>query len=132
MIPAIEQESTAEIIALQEDKMRQLLKYLKANSPYYKNLFSKLNIDIDSIQSLDDLSKLPTTSKTDLQENNDAFFCVPKEEIVDFATTSGTLGSPVTFGLTDRDLDRLAYNESISFACAGIKKGDVVQLMTLL
>ena len=132
MIPAIEQQSSAEIIALQEEKMRQLLQYLNANSPYYKNLFSDLKIDLDSIKTLDDLSKLPTTSKTDLQENNDAFFCVPKEEIIDFATTSGTLGSPVIFGLTDKDLDRLAYNESISFACAGIQKGDVVQLMTTM
>lgn len=132
MIPAIEQKSTSEIIAIQEEKLRQLLIYLKANSPYYQAVFSKLNIQIEEIQTLADLAKLPTTSKTDLQENNDAFFCVPKEEIIDFATTSGTLGSPVIFGLTDKDLDRLAYNEAISFACAGIQKGDVVQLMTTM
>lgn len=132
MIPAIEQKSTSEIIAIQEEKLRQLLIYLKANSPYYQAVFSKLNIQIEEIQTLADLAKLPTTSKTDLQENNDAFFCVPKEEIIDFATTSGTLGSPVIFGLTDKDLDRLAYNEAISFACAGIRKGDVVQLMTTM
>lgn len=132
MIPAIEQQSTSEIIAIQEEKLRQLLIYLKANSPYYQAVFSKLNIQIEEIQTLADLAKLPTTSKTDLQENNDAFFCVPKEEIIDFATTSGTLGSPVIFGLTDKDLDRLAYNEAISFACAGIRKGDVVQLMTTM
>lgn len=132
MIPAIEQKSTSEIIAIQEEKLRQLLIYLKANSPYYQAVFSKLNIDIEKIQTLADLAKLPTTSKTDLQENNDAFFCVPKEEIIDFATTSGTLGSPVIFGLTHQDLDRLAYNEAISFACAGIRKGDVVQLMTTM
>ena len=132
MIPAIEQKSTSEIIALQEEKLRQLLIYLNANSPYYQAVFAKLNIDIENIQTLADLAKLPTTSKTDLQENNDAFFCVPKEEIIDFATTSGTLGSPVIFGLTDQDLDRLAYNEAISFACAGIQKGDVVQLMTTM
>lgn len=132
MIPAIEQKSTSEIIAIQEEKLRQLLIYLKANSPYYQAVFAKLNIDIEDIQTLADLAKLPTTSKTDLQENNDAFFCVSKEEIIDFATTSGTLGSPVIFGLTDQDLDRLAYNEAISFACAGIRKGDVVQLMTTM
>ena len=42
------------------------------------------------------------------------------------------MGDPVTFGLTDKDLDRLAYNEAISFDCAGIKEGDVVQLMTTI
>lgn len=58
--------------------------------------------------------------------------CVPQNKIIDYASTSGTLGDPVTFGLTDSDLDRLAYNEAISFACAGITEGDVVQLMTTI
>ena len=58
--------------------------------------------------------------------------CVGIDKIIDFATTSGTLGDPVTFGMTDADLERLAYNEAISFDCAGIKKGDIVQLMTTI
>lgn len=45
-------------------------------------------------------------------------------------TTSGTLGDPVTIALTDKDLERLAYNEAISFECAGITKDDILQLMT--
>jgi len=108
------------------------LVYLSQKSPYYKNLFSKENIDVSEIKTISDLQKIPTTSKDVLQKYNDDFFCVPMHEIVDYATTSGTLGDPVTFGLTDKDLDRLAYNEAISFACAGIQKGDVVQLMTTL
>ncbi|MEO8516371.1 MAG: AMP-binding protein [Flavobacterium sp.] len=132
MIPAIETATTAEIKSFQEQKLQELLVYLSENSPYYKALFGKENIDIQSINKLEDLQKIPTTTKTDLQQNNDDFFCVPMNKIIDYATTSGTLGDPVTFGLTDKDLDRLAYNEAISFACAGIKEGDVVQLMTTL
>ena len=64
--------------------------------------------------------------------HNDDFLCVPRHKIIDYSTTSGTLGDPVTFGLTDKDLDRLAYNEAISFDCAGIKEGDIVQLMTTI
>ena len=75
---------------------------------------------------------MPVTTKEDLQKYNDDFLCVPANKIIDYATTSGTLGDPVTFGLTDTDLDRLAYNEAISFDCAGIKEGDVVQLMTTI
>ena len=75
---------------------------------------------------------LPVTTKEDLQKYNDDFICVPGNKIIDFATTSGTLGEPVTFGLTDADLERLAYNEAISFDCAGIKEGDIVQLMTTI
>src|SRR4249920_1178041 len=108
MIPAIEIATAVEIKTFQEQKLQELLVYLSQNSPYYKALFAKENIDIQSIQKLEDLQKIPTTSKTNLQENNDDFFCVPMNKIIDYATTSGTLGDPVTFGLTDKDLDRLA------------------------
>ncbi|OWP85335.1 phenylacetate--CoA ligase family protein [Flavobacterium davisii] len=132
MIPEIEKASAHEIKVFQEQKLRELLVYLQAHSPYYQRMFLEQNINIDSIQTLEDLQQLPVTSKTDLQQNNDDFFCVPKHQIIDYATTSGTLGSPVTFGLTDADLERLAYNEAISFACAGVQEGDVVQLMTTM
>lgn len=132
MIPAIEKASKEAIKVFQEEKLSELLVYLSEHSPYYQALFAHQNIDIQLVKTLEDLQQLPVTTKSDLQEHNDDFFCVPMEKIVDYATTSGTLGSPVTFGLTDKDLDRLAYNESISFACSGIQKGDIVQLMTTL
>lgn len=132
MIPVIEKKSLQEIRQFQDQKLKEMLVYLSENSPYYKALFAKKNIDIHTIATVADLQKIPVTTKTDLQENNDDFFCVPMHKIIDYATTSGTLGNPVTFGLTDKDLDRLAYNEAISFACAGIQEGDVVQLMTTL
>ncbi len=106
--------------------------YLGQNSPFYQKLFDDSKIDINEIKTLEDLTKIPTTSKDDLQQNNRDFFCVPPTEIVDYSTTSGTLGDPVTFGLSDKDLERLAYNEAVSFACAGVKKGDVVQMVTTI
>lgn len=132
MIPVIEKASKGEIKEFQEKKLKELLVYLSENSPYYKVLFQKEGININDVNSIEDLQKIPVTSKTDLQQYNDDFFCVPMHKIIDYATTSGTLGSPVTFGLTDEDLERLAYNEAISFACAGIQEGDVVQLMTTM
>ena len=132
MIPHIEKQTTAEIKAFQELKLQEVLQYVSANSVYYQNLFQEHNIDISKINTLEDLQQIPTTTKEDLQRNNDDFLCVPTNKIIDFATTSGTLGDPVTFGLTDNDLDRLAYNEAISFDCAGIKEGDIVQLMTTM
>lgn len=129
MIPAIEQASIADIEELQINKLKDLLIYLKNCSPYYQRIFQELHVDITSIQYLNDLQRLPCTRKDDLQRFNKDFFCVPMHKIVDYATTSGTLGTPITFGLTDTDLDRLAYNEMISFQCAGVKKGDLVQLM---
>ncbi|HMK07268.1 MAG TPA: AMP-binding protein [Flavobacterium sp.] len=132
MIPKIEIAPTAEINAFQEQKLSEVLAYVNAHSPYYKNLFAERNLDISNIKTIADLQLLPVTTKEDLQKNNDDFLCVPINKIIDFATTSGTLGEPVTFGLTDADLERLAYNEAISFDCAGIKEGDIVQLMTTI
>ena len=117
-IPAIEKASPEEIKRFQEGKLKELLIYLSQNSSFYQRLFQQHNIDINSIETLEDLRKIPTTQKEDLQKFNTDFICVDKKQIIDYVTTSGTLGSPVTFALTDKDLDRLAYNEAISFACS--------------
>lgn len=132
LYPSVERKSLREIKSFQEEKLRELLVYLKDKSPFYQKLFAENNIDISEIKTLEDLQKIPVTTKDDLQRHNDDFFCIPQTEIVDYSTTSGTLGDPVTFGLSDNDLERLAYNEAISFACAGIRKGDVVQMITTI
>lgn len=132
LYPSIEKSNFQEIKKFQEQKLRELLIYLEAYSPFYQRLFKENTINIADILTLEDLQKIPTTTKNDIQQNNDDFFCVSNDKIVDFSTTSGTLGDPVTFGLSDNDLERLAYNEAISFVCAGIQKGDVVQMITTI
>ena len=116
----------------QEQLLKQQLNYIAAHSPYYQRVFRSNNIDIASIKTIADLQKLPFTEKRDLQLYNNDFVCVPKEDIVDYITTSDTLGDPVTFGCNEHDLKRLAYNEKKSFACAGLRPGNIVQLMTTL
>lgn len=130
--PSIEKASIQEIRKVQEQKLHELLAYLEMHSPFYKRIFKENNIRVADIHTLEDLHKIPVTTKNDIQQNNDDFFCITPDKIVDYSTTSGTLGDPVTFGLSDNDLERLAYNEAISFACAGIQKGDVVQMITTI
>jgi len=132
MIPNIEKSAPGEIKIFQEQQLLKALEYVSENSPFYKKLFQDHQIEISEIKTLEDLQQLPVTTKEDLQQFNDDFLCVPQNKIIDYATTSGTLGDPVTFGMTDADLERLAYNEAISFDCAGITAGDVVQLMTTI
>ena len=55
-----------------------------------------------------------------------------RDKIIEYSSTSGTLGSPVTIALTENDLDRLAYNEYSSFTCADGTSSDVYQLMLTL
>jgi len=128
----IEYSSKEEIKRFQEDKLKIALQYVQEHSPFYQRMFLQNNIDIWQIKRLEDLQQLPFTEKKDLQLHNDDFLCVPKEKVIDYITTSGTLSDPVTFAMTDADLDRLAYNERISFTCAGVKSSDIVQIMTTL
>ncbi|TDS14523.1 phenylacetate-CoA ligase [Sphingobacterium paludis] len=129
---AMERQTAVEIKAYQEELLRRQLHYLNEKSPYYRALFAKHEIDVSRIQTLEDLSRIPTTSKDDIQQHNEEFFCVEPSEVIDYCSTSGTLGRPVSFGLTEHDLERLAYNESRSFRTIGIAKGDIVQLMTTM
>jgi len=131
-IPEIEKQATAEIKRLQEQKLRELMTYVNQHSPYYKRLFKEHNIQAESIKTLEDLQQIPVTTKVDLSSNNGDFVCVPTDKIIDYITTSGTMGDPVTFAMTDNDLERLAYNEGVSFEVAGVTNKDVIQLMTTI
>lgn len=126
------QQQADEATLVQEQKLRELLVYLSQHSPFYKELFAKNEIDINDIKTVADLTRIPTTTKEDLQQRNLDFLCVPAEKVIEYTSTSGTLGGPVTVALTDKDLDRLALNEYNSFLSAGATKDDLFQLMLTL
>ncbi len=132
MLPEIETKSSSEIKSLQEKLLQEQLAYISKNSKYYQRIFQQNGIDFEKIKTLEDLRKISVTTKDDLQQFNDDFICVPKNKIIDYVTTSGTLGDPVTFAMTEKDLERLAYNEAISFATTGGSKSEVYQLMTTI
>jgi len=120
------------ISTFQENSLKNLLQYLNNNSPFYREHFRKHNIDISKIQTVKDLAAIPVVSKDELQEKNMDFLCVDKKSIVEYCTTSGTMGLPVTIALTEHDLQRLAKNELESFTCAGISADDIILLMLSL
>lgn len=130
--PNIEWEPKSEIKLFQEGQLRRTIDYCVQNSQFYKDVFFKNHLKIEDIKTLEDLAKIPVTTKDDLFLRNEEFVCVPKSKIIDYITTSGTLGDPVTFSMTDHDLDRLAYNECMSFKTCGISNEDIIQLMTTL
>lgn len=132
LIPEIEFQSKEQIRIFQNKKLIDLVGYLAANSPFYKKLFSECNIQPDSIRDVNDLNDIPPTTKDDLQKYNWDFLCVSKDRIFEYTSTSGTLGKPVTIALTENDIQRLGYNEQISFVCANGSSKDVYQLMLTL
>jgi phenylacetate-CoA ligase len=132
LIPDIELQSSERVKLFQEEKLTALLMYVSQHSPFYQKLLTDHDVKIESVKTLEDLIKLPVTTKDDLQRSNWDFLCVPKNKIVEYTSTSGTMGRPVTIALTENDLQRLAYNECISFACADGTSEDIYQLMLTL
>ncbi len=124
--------SKDEIIALQEKKLQETIAYLNQHSPFYKEFFSKARFNPSGIKTMEDLSVIPVTIKEDLQQRNDDFLCVPRNKIIEYSSTSGTLGNPVTIMLTENDLHRLACNEYASFVSTEGSVNDVYQIMLTL
>ncbi len=128
----IQFSDSEEITNYQNERLREEIAYISIHSPFYRQMFQREGIDPQQIESVEDLARIPVTTKEMLQRYNDDFIAVSRGEIIDYVTTSGTLGDPVTFALTDGDLDRLAYNEALSFSTAGCSKDDIIQLMTTI
>ncbi len=128
----IHTESLSHIKQVQWLQLEKQLRYLDRNSPFYKELFKDHEIDVTAINTYAEFNKLPLTSKEDLQDHNERFISVPREDIIDHVTTSGTLGKPVSMMLNEADLQRLTSNEYESFRMAGVIKSDVVQITTTL
>ena len=130
--PEIQFLPKEEIKKYQEGRLKEALEYVWNKSPYYRNIYTQKGIDINRIRTLEDLCQLPVTTKSDLQLHGNEFRCVAPEDIIDYATTSGTLGDPVTFTETVEDLCHLAYNEQLSFQTAGCTKQDILQEMVTI
>ncbi|HSZ73071.1 MAG TPA: AMP-binding protein [Cytophagaceae bacterium] len=113
-------------------KLYQAVAYAAQHSTYYKNKWASIGFDLSSFKSVEDLKQLPLTSKDDLQKENDAFLSIDPSLIIDYSSTSGTLGKPVSFPLSQKDLDRLALNESLSLKATGVEEGTKILLTTTM
>ena len=121
-------QTEAQIRQTQDELLQQQIQYLSEKSPYYKRIFKAHNIDPSSIKSIADLKKIPFTSKEDLNQYYPELLCIEEQAIADTVVTSGTLGEPIPFHLSENDLTRLAHNEYQSLSIAGVTAADKVQL----
>ena len=119
-------KSTDEIVTALAD----LTRYVKEKSPFYQHQLSSLTVGSDF--SIESFKKLPFTTKEDLAANDLDFLCVPRNEIAEYVTTSGTTGSPISLYLTKSDLTRLAKNEYDSLLLMGNTSDDLFQLLTTI
>lgn len=96
--------------------------------PSYKAKMDEAGITPGDIRSLEDISKLPFTTKQDLRDNYPfGLFAVPMTDVVRIHSSSGTTGKPTVVGYTRRDLDRWAELMARALTCAGATRYSVVQ-----
>ncbi len=99
------------------------------NNTFYRNKMQEMGITPDDIQSLDDITKLPFTVKTDLRDNYPFnLFSVPMSEIVRLHASSGTTGKPTVVGYTRKDINTWSEVMARTFTGAGVHKHDFIQI----
>jgi phenylacetate-CoA ligase len=84
------------------------------------------------VRTVDVGTRLPFTTKRDLEARGADFLAAPSGEVVDVCESSGTTGLPVSMLQTRADLERLAYNEESCFRAAGISPGERVLVAAAL
>ncbi|TVM18885.1 phenylacetate--CoA ligase [Oceanidesulfovibrio indonesiensis] len=126
---------TAEVLSRDEIahvQSRRLARTVKraAKSPFYKARLAQTGVDPDSITSVDDISRLPLTTKDDLRESYPfGMLADEHRELVRLHASSGTTGSPTVVYHTDNDLRTWADLMARCMFMAGIRKDDVFQNM---
>jgi phenylacetate-CoA ligase len=113
---------------LQTERLKTVVKRAYARVPYYKTHFDEMNVGPGDIRTLDDLHKLPFTTKSDLREGYPfGMFAAPLDEIVEIHTSSGTTGKPTVSGYTRRDIEIWSEVMARCLSMAGTTRDDVVQ-----
>jgi len=120
------------IAARQDELLRRHVRYCAAHSPFYRRMFDRLGMTAEEVQRAGDLARLPFTEKGHLESCHEEFLAVPQGEVRDLCLTSGTTGKSIAMLQSGADLDRLAYNEELSFRGAGITRDDRVLVATAI
>ncbi len=90
---------------LQSQRLRKLVETVYHSTPFYRQKMQETGLLPDDIKSIDDVAKLPFTTKQDLRDNYPyGLFAVPLEQIIRLHASSGTTGAPTVVGYTRRDL----------------------------
>ncbi|MCR5138641.1 MAG: phenylacetate--CoA ligase [Bacteroidaceae bacterium] len=125
--PEIETMPRTELEALQVERLRDTVTRAMA-SPFYGPLLKEKAIAPDAIRSLDDLRRIPFTTKEDLRSHYPFGMCaVPLEKIVRVHSSSGTTGNPTVVCHTQADLDAWANQVARCMYMVGLRNTDVIQ-----
>lgn len=127
--PELETMSREDMRQLQLGKLQETVKRVYENVPFYKQAFDAKGVKPEDIQSMEDLAKLPFTTKQDLRDNYPfGMFAVPQDEIVRLHASSGTTGKPTVVGYTQQDIDNWSELMARCIAMSGSSNKDTVQI----
>ena len=120
----IENMPLEKLRTLQNARLSNLVKRVYQTVPFYKKQFDDNGLHPDDIKTVEDLSKIPFTKKTDLRDNYPFnMFAKPMDEIRRIHASSGTTGKPTVVGYTQNDLDVFDEVVARSLVCAGARPG---------
>ena len=125
--PELETLSRSRLEKLQMERLQQTLARCM-RIPFYKQRFAACGLRPEDIRTLDDVRKLPFTTKQDLRDNYPfRLSAVPLEEVVRLHSSSGTTGTPTVILHTQHDLDEWANAVARCLYMVGLRKGDIFQ-----
>lgn len=127
--PQIECMEREQMRALQSERLIKTVKRCYENVPFYKKKMDARGIKPEDIKSIDDIAKLPFTTKHDLRDEYPfGLQAVPMSDVRRIHASSGTTGKPVVDTYTEADIDMWAEGVARVMAAGDIGKGDIVQV----
>ncbi len=127
--PKAEKMPRKKLEELQLKRLKKIIRYAYDNVPFYREKFDSAGVRPDDIKKLEDIEKIPFTTKDDLRKNAPfGLLALPMEEYVELHASSGTTGEPVTVCYTRHDLEVWAEVMARCLAMAGLTKKDVFQI----
>lgn len=124
----IETMNLEELKVLQSERLRKMIEYIYTNSPFYKKKLDDAGVNIKEIKTIDDIVKLPFTTKDDMRDNYPFGIFSDKNNLAELHVSSGTTGNPTLVGYTKEDIQLWSQVMARTLACAGAKPGDVIQI----
>ena len=121
--------SRDELANLQSARLRKMVDRVYHNVEYYRKKMQELGLEPGDIRGIEDLNKLPYTTKQDLRDNYPfGLFAVPRTEIVRIHASSGTTGKATVVGYTRRDIERWQECVARILCMGGLNSEDIVQI----
>lgn len=112
--------------ALQSERLCAMVKRVYEKIPLYRKRFDEIGLKPENIKSIDDISKLPFTTKQDLRDNYPfGLFAVPMEEVVRIHASSGTTGKQTVVGYTENDMKLWGEVMARTLGAGGITSSDI-------